>query len=100
MNTATDVPNNKIICFPLGQLVATPSALDVLNRANIDAASLLQRHQRGDWGAVPAEDAEKNERSVVDNNRILSSYPVGNQRIWIITEADRSSTTLLLPEEY
>ena len=95
-----DDPNCKTICFPLGHLVATPGALDVLERENVDASSLLQRHQCGDWGAVPAGDAEANDFSVVNGNRILSSYPVGDERIWIITEADRSSTTLLLPDEY
>jgi len=104
MNTVTDNqrddPNSKTICFPLGHLVATPGALEVLERANVDATELLQRHQRGDWGAVPTDDAEANDFSVVNGNRILSSYPVGDERIWIITEADRSSTTLLLPDEY
>lgn len=90
----------KIICFPLGYLVATPGALDLLDRMAVNASELLQRHQRGDWGDVPPEDAAENELSIVNGNRILSSYTVGDERIWIITEADRSSTTLLLPEEY
>lgn len=89
-----------IICFPLGHLVATPGALDLLDRMAMNASDLLQRHQRGDWGDVPPEDAAENELSIVNGNRILSSYTVGDERIWIITEADRSSTTLLLPEEY
>lgn len=92
--------STKIICFPLGHLVATPGALELLDRAAVNASDLLQRHQRGDWGNVPPEDAEENELSVVSGFRILSSYPVGDGRIWIITEADRSCTTLLLPEEY
>lgn len=99
-NNQSDDPNSKTICFPLGHLVATPAALDALERAGIDASALLMRHQRGDWGDVPADDAEENECSVVNGNRILSSFPVGDERIWIITEADRSSTTLLLPDEY
>lgn len=90
----------KTICFPLGLLVATPGALDLLDRMAVNASELLQRHQRGDWGDVPPEDAAENELSIVNGNRILSSYTVGGERIWIITEADRSSTTLLLPEEY
>lgn len=90
----------RTICFPLGQIVATPGALDVLDRGAVNAAELLLRHQSGDWGIVPPEDAEENDHSVVNGNRILSSYPVGDDRIWIITEADRSCTTLLLPEEY
>lgn len=95
-----DNPRNKTISFPLGQIVATPGALELLDRAAVNAAELLQRHQGGDWGNVPPEDAEENDLSVLNGYRILSSYPVGEDRIWIITEADRSSTTLLLPEEY
>lgn len=95
-----DNPRSKTISFPLGQIVATPGALELLDRAAVNAAELLQRHQSGDWGNVPPEDAEENDHSVVNGYRILSSYPVGENRIWIITEADRSSTTLLLPEEY
>lgn len=92
--------STKTICFPLGHLVATPGALELLDRAAVNAAELVQRHQSGDWGNVPPEDAEENDLSVVNGCRILSSYTVGDERIWIITEADRSSTTLLLPEEY
>lgn len=87
--------------FPLGQVVATPGALDALDRSAVNAADLLQRHQHGDWGNVPPEDAAENERSVLGGWRILSSYQVTEDiRIWIITEADRSVTTLLLPDEY
>lgn len=105
MKTATDQEQrddlrSKTISFPLGQIVATPGALEVLDQAAVNAVELLQRHQCGDWGNVPPEDAEENDHSVVNGNRILSSYPVGEDRIWIITEADRSSTTLLLPDEY
>lgn len=91
---------SKTISFPLGQIVATPGALALLDRGAVNAASLIQRHQSGDWGNVPPEDAEENDLSVVNGNRILSSYTVGDDRLWIITEADRSSTTLLLPDEY
>lgn len=91
---------NKTICFPMGQIVATPGALEVLDRGGVNAAQLLVRHQSGDWGNVPSEDAQENDHSVVNGNRILSSYQVGEDRIWIITEADRSCTTLLLPDEY
>jgi hypothetical protein len=88
------------IRFNLGHLVATPGALELLERLAVNEVELLQRHQRGDWGTVPAEDAIENENSIVNGNRILSSYQLGDERIWIITEADRSATTLLLPEEY
>ena len=87
--------------FPLGLVVATPGALDLLDRAAINASELLQRHQSGDWGIVPPEDAEENAFSITAGCRILSSYAVfPDERIWIITEADRSATTLLLPGEY
>lgn len=86
--------------FSLGQIVATPGALELLDRHAINAADLLARHQSGDWGVIPEEDVHENQFSVSNGCRILSSYPFGEDRIWIITEADRSSTTLMLPEEY
>ncbi len=62
---------------------------------------LLERHQSGDWGDVPPEDARENDFSVRHGFRIVSSYRVaGEERLWVITEADRSATTLLLPSEY
>jgi len=88
--------------FPLGCVVATPGALALLEEANVSHSSLLFRHVSGDWGDVPPEDAKENEFSVEHGFRILSSYQVGENgvRCWIITEADRSSTCLLLPSEY
>ncbi len=88
--------------FPLGCVVATPCALALLADAGADAAELLGRHVRGDWGEVPPEDARENELSVLRGFRIISSYPIGaaGERVWVITEADRSSTCLLLPCEY
>jgi hypothetical protein len=87
--------------FPHGQLVATPGALELLGELEISPSSLLERHLSGDWGDVPKEDARENERSVKHGYRVLSSYDVGDsQRVWVITEADRSSTCVLLPEEY
>jgi hypothetical protein len=86
--------------FPLGRLVATPAALALMADAGEDPAGLLYRHQSGDWGEVPPEDARENELSVRQGLRIVSSYAVGGERVWIITEADRSSTCILLPEEY
>jgi hypothetical protein len=63
---------------------------------------LVRRHASGDWGEVPREDARENERSLKHGWRLLSSYPLGEDgsKVWVITEADRSSTCLLLPEEY
>ena len=86
--------------FELGAVVATPGALRVLGEAEVSPSGLLTRHASGDWGEVPPEDARENSFSVERGFRILSSYPVGVGRVWIITEADRSSTTLLLPDEY
>ena len=86
--------------FRLGNIVATPGALDLLDRTGTNAAVVLARHQRGDFGTVNAEDIQANKDAIVNGSRILSAYPLGAERLWIITEADRSSTTLLLPEEY
>ena len=86
--------------FPLGRIVATPAALDACAEAGISPARLLARHVAGDWGDVPPEDARENELSVAQGFRVLSSYAAGEERLWIITEADRSSTCLLRREEY
>jgi hypothetical protein len=90
------------VLFPLGRIVATPGALSLLATAGVDPAELLHRHQSGDWGEVPAADARENELSVKKGFRVLSSYRVGQPgaRISVITEADRSSTCLLLCKEY
>jgi hypothetical protein len=87
--------------FELGVVVATPGALELLGATGTDHTELLRRHHGGDWGEVPPEDARENEYGLKHGFRVLSSYPVGEgQRVWIITEADRSATTILLPEEY
>lgn len=86
--------------FELGRIVATPGAIELLGATGTDALALLQRHVSGDWGEVCKEDARENERSVRHGWRILSSYPVDAEKVWILTEADRSSTCLLLPSEY
>lgn len=86
--------------FPLGRVVATPGALEALEETGTDALALLRRHASGDWGEVPKADARENDRSLKHGLRVLSSYPVGGGRVWLITEADRSSTCLLLPSEY
>ena len=87
--------------FPLGQVVATPGALAALEEAGDRPADLLKRHLAGDWGEVDEHDRQENERSLADGCRLLSAYTLSTgTRLWIITEADRSSTTLLLPEEY
>jgi hypothetical protein len=89
--------------FPLGRVVATPGALEVLGEeARTDPTDLLARHHRGDWGELNAHDRSENTKSLKHGWRLLSSYPLGESgaKIWIITEADRSSTCLLLPDEY
>ncbi len=87
--------------FPLGRLVATPGAMVLLRSAGEDLLSaLLERHQSGDWGDVPEEDARENEFSVRHGFRVVSSYRIAEERLWVITEADRSATTILLPEDY
>ena len=87
--------------FSVGQVVATPGALDLLDRTSTNAYDLLFRHQHGDWGDVPVEDAMANTEATLIGGRILSSYRLNaTERLWIITEADRSSTTLLLPSDY
>lgn len=87
--------------FPLGQVVATPGALRALEEANQLPFEFLARHQSGDWGEVCDEDRAENELSVDNGFRILSAYRTSTDvRIWVITEADRSATTILLSEEY
>lgn len=88
--------------FKLGQVVATPGALQAIEENNIDMWNLLQRHANGDWGCVPEEDARENQLSIENGYRVMSSYPLNDRgkNLWIITEADRSSTCLLLPDEY
>ena len=87
--------------FPLGQIVATPGALQALEEAGENPAALLKRHVTGDWGELDEHDRLENELSVTNGFRLLSSYILSSgTKLWIITEADRSVTTLLLPSEY
>lgn len=92
--------------FSIGQLLATPGALDALTAAGQTALQLLSRHASGDWGEVCQEDREANETALIDGSRILSAYRLkSGVKVWIITEAagedgNRAATTLLLPEEY
>ncbi len=87
--------------FLLGRLAATPGALQALQEAGQHALEFLSRHQQGDWGELCTEDKQENEFSILNNLRILSAYILKTGvQIWIITEADRSVTTILLPSEY
>ncbi len=85
--------------FELGRIVATPGALEVLDPE--EPITLLQRHASGDWGEVDGHDRRANNKALKDGTRVLSSYTTsGGEKVWIITEADRSSTCILLPSEY
>ena len=87
--------------FHLGDVVATPAALNALQSCNVSPAQLLQLHVSGNWGSVCEEDALANDAAVKNGERILSSYRIGEYtRVWVITEWDCSVTTLLLPSEY
>ncbi len=86
--------------LPLGKVVATPGALNVLLEAGEDPLPYLARHSLGDWGELDEGDRRENELSLRHGWRVVSSYPVGEGCVWVITEADRSVTTILLPEEY
>jgi hypothetical protein len=87
--------------FSLGRLLSTPGALAALEEAGQNPLEFIQRHQSGDWGTVCPDDAAENELSVAEGYRILSAYTLKTgAKIWIITEADRSATTILLPDEY
>ena len=84
--------------FPLSRLVVTRNAAGRLTPEEI--ADGIARHARGDWGDIGTEDAAENELSVREGLRLLSAYGRGDRRFWIITEADRSATTVLLPDDY
>lgn len=85
--------------FRLGQIVATPNALEHLSSGDIFTA--IRRHQAGDWGEVCEEDRQENELSLKQGFRLLSAYHTSTgAKFWVITEADRSVTTVLLPEDY
>lgn len=86
--------------FALGQVVSTPNALAFAHKNQIDLGQLLTRHQTGDWGDLEDEDKESNEEALINATRIFSSYSIAEDKIWIITEADRSFTTLLMPSDY
>ncbi len=92
--------------FPLGQIVATPAAIRLLEENRRTMSEYLRRHARADWGDVCATDARLNDAALNDGSRLLSIYSIRNkQKIWIITEAQdergfRAATTVLLPSEY
>ena len=88
-----------VAVFRLGRIVATSNALQSIT--NEDILNAIQRHQAGDWGGLDSEDRNSNDRALVSGGRIFSAYNASDgTRFWIITEADRSVTTVLLPEDY
>lgn len=101
MRTAVVTPPPTKPLFSLGQLVATPGALEALATVGRTPLEFLARHATGDWGELCAEDREANHEALKQGTRIFSSYQVTpDLKVWVITEADRSVTTILLPDEY
>lgn len=101
MENPIAVKNRLLSKFSLGRIVATPGALQALEETNQNPFEFIERHQAGDWGDLCEEDKRENEFSVRNGFRILSAYRTNNDtKVWVITEADRSVTTLLLPHEY
>jgi hypothetical protein len=87
--------------FPLGKTSATPGAIALLQELALTPFEFIARHWQGDWGDLDPEDVQANVAALRYGYRLLSNYEIGaGRRLWIITEADRSATTLLLPEEY
>jgi hypothetical protein len=87
--------------FPLGQIVATPGALDALTRADQTPSEFLCRHSAGGWGQLDVHDTAENLYGLKYGFRVLSSYRTNaGDTLWLITEADRANTTILLPKEY
>ncbi|WAK04603.1 hypothetical protein [Methylobacter sp. YRD-M1] len=97
---ATQSINQVKPLFALGQTVATRGALAAMEQSGISPLALLSRHQRGDWGDLGDEDKDSNQEALAKGFRILSAYRFDTVRLWVITEAGRSTTTILLPEEY
>ncbi|ABK06954.1 MULTISPECIES: hypothetical protein [Burkholderia cepacia complex] len=87
--------------FPIGRALITPGAQAALDSEGIPVLLVLARHVCGDWGELPVEDLAANELALLAGRRLLSSYALpGDGKVWIITEADRASTTILLPDDY
>ena len=87
--------------FSLGRIVATPGALQAMQDSMQSPTEFLTRHAAGDWGDICPSDKSLNDEAVTDEGRLLSAYRTSlGVKLWIITEADRSVTTILLPEEY
>lgn len=90
--------NKRVI--DLGNVMVTPGALGLVRGQDDRLIPLLLRHLTGDWGDLDEEDKQANEDAVMGGGRVLSAYKVGDEKVWVITEADRSATTILTPDEY
>lgn len=86
--------------FGLGQVVATPAAIEFCEVNAVHPLTYVRRHCLGDFGDLDREDIAANTQAIKSGARVFSSYYVGTSKVWVITEADRSSTCVLLPEEY
>ena len=87
--------------FEFGHIRATPGALNAIQQSGEDALSFVVRHVGGDWGVISTADKNTNDRALIDGERLVSAYILhSGEKIWVITEADRSSTTILLPDDY
>lgn len=86
--------------FKLGQTVMTRGISDFIKEENITLDEVMNRHVSGDWGDISEDDKQANEDGLDGGDRLLSAYELGGRKIWIISEADRSVTTVLFPEEY
>lgn len=86
--------------FDLGGVVATPAAIDFCEVNSVHPLTLVRRHCHGDFGDMDREDIATNTQAIKSGARVFSSYQVGTSKVWVITEADRSSTCVLLPDEY
>lgn len=86
--------------FELGRIFATPGAIEAMGKVEVSMIEILGRHQGGDWSEMEKEDRDENEFALDKPLRIFSSYSYNGMKFWVITEADRSATTILLPGEY
>lgn len=86
--------------FELGRTLQTPAAKDELTRLNYSPLNLLRKHMSSDWSEMDKDDQESNRAAITEGSRIFSAYTIQDTKFWVITEADRSSTTILLPSEY
>lgn len=103
----TDSPiSSAVPIFHVGQIVATPGAMAFMDKHHIEPLDLLRRHQQGDWGNLDQHDRAANLTALKDGSRLLSSYEIAHQKLWVMTEAagedgvTRASTCILLPKEY